>query len=83
MPQINSVRHDTKAIEQRLAALEKRIAELASVIQHKLEPKRDWRQAVGMFTGDDGMREFFEDAQKLRAADRAKVRRSTKPRGKL
>ncbi|MFM9965968.1 MAG: hypothetical protein ACKV2Q_32705 [Planctomycetaceae bacterium] len=74
MPKINSNHSDSKAIEQRLAAIEARISELAQLIQEKLEPKRARRKAVGAFTGDDGVREFFDDALKQRDADRIKAR---------
>lgn len=68
-----------KALEQRLTAVE---AELAALKRRVTEarPERDWRKTIGMFTNDEGMKEMFQDALKLRAADRAKARRSRKPR---
>jgi len=36
----------------------------------------DWRSTVGMFTGDQIMREIDEAARKLRQADRRRARRA-------
>jgi hypothetical protein len=61
------------SLEQRVAALEHEVAEL------KARPAngrvKDWRQTVGRFTDDPGMKEIFAEALKLREADRRKVRR--------
>ena len=64
------------SLEQRVAALERQIAELKS--QKSNGPaKGDWRQTVGMFTDDPGMLDLFAEAMRLREADRRKVRRRT------
>ena len=61
------------SLEQRVAALEKRFAEM----QPGNGPgKKDWRQTIGMFTDDRGMLELFADAMKIREADRKKSRRT-------
>ena len=61
------------SLEQRVAALEHELSEL------KARPGngrvKDWRQTVGRFTDDPGMKEIFAEALKLREADRRKVRR--------
>lgn len=74
MPKANPVRRTSKTIEQRLEAIENRIAELATLIEIKLEPKRDSREAIGVIAGNDAMREFFEEALKQREADQIKSR---------
>jgi hypothetical protein len=68
-----------KALEQRLAAVEAELAELKRKVAEP-KPQRDWRKTIGMFTDNEGMKEMFQDALKLREADRAKARRSRKPR---
>lgn len=35
----------------------------------------DWRRVVGVFTGDDGMTELFDEAMRLRDADRRSAKR--------
>ena len=54
-------------LEQRLAALEKRFEEMLRPPQ----PQRfkDWRQAVGLFPGDDFMKQIDEAGREIRAAD--------------
>jgi hypothetical protein len=59
-------------VEQRLMALEEEVARLKTELE-KLAKPFDWRQALGMFTGDEGMREIFEEGQKIREADRQKT----------
>lgn len=68
-----------KALEQRLTAVEAELAELKRKVAEP-KPERDWRKTIGAFSGDDGMMEIFEEARKLREADRAKARRTRKPR---
>jgi len=34
----------------------------------------DWRQAIGIFAGDELMRKFFEEGRKIREAEREKAR---------
>jgi len=41
---------------------------------HKSKPTKDWRKTVGMFTGDQGMKQLFREALKLREKDRRKSR---------
>jgi hypothetical protein len=48
--------------------------------QAKGSAQKDWRRTVGIFTDDPGMQELFADAQKIREADRKKVRRQSKKR---
>jgi hypothetical protein len=62
-----------KALEQRIASIEAELAELKRKVTEP-QPQRDWRKTIGAFSGDDGMMEIFEEARKLREADRAKAR---------
>lgn len=61
------------SIEERLAALETKVAELHAKNGEAAEHK-DWRRTVGMFTDKPGVLAIFEEAMKLREADRAKAR---------
>jgi hypothetical protein len=59
------------SLEQRVAALEKELAELKSRGNGR---DRDWRRTIGMFTDNPGMKEVFAEAMKLRDADRKRTR---------
>ena len=61
-------------VEQRLAALEKRVNELALLLTSGGRVK-DWRRTVGMFSGDEVMKRIDEEALKFRERDREKARR--------
>ncbi len=61
-------------LEERVAALEQQVAELKAAMENGVRPK-DWRRTIGMFTGDEGMQQLFEEAMKLREADRQRARR--------
>ena len=56
-------------LEQRLAALEKEVAQLRGAKQPRTCFK-DWRHAVGMFPGDDFMKQIDEAGREIREADR-------------
>lgn len=67
-------------VEQRLAALEKRVSELALVLVNG-DRAKDWQSTVGMFTGDEVMKRIEEEGRKWREAERRKAqRRRTKKR---
>ena len=66
-------------LEQRVAALEEKVAELTAQ-QEDGPAKKDWRRTVGMFTDNPGMQELFADAMKIREADRKKARRRPRKR---
>lgn len=70
-----------KALEQRVATIEAELAELKRKVE-KPGPSRDWRKTIGAFSGDDGMMEIFEEARKLREADRAKARKTAAKRSR-
>jgi hypothetical protein len=57
------------SIEDRVAALESQMAQL--LLRRKSdEPKKDWRQAIGRFTGDEIMWEIDQLALAYREEDR-------------
>lgn len=60
-------------LEKRVAALEKKVAELTERI---LSPpvEKDWRSTVGMFAGDALMKEIDKEGQRIRDADREQTR---------
>lgn len=61
-------------LEQRLAELERRVAQLETT-QAKGHSEQDWRRTVGMFSGDDGMKEIVDAALAYREADRERARK--------
>ena len=67
------------SLEDRVAALEKQVAELAASAANGRRQK-DWRRTIGIFTDDPGMQRVFEEAMKLREADRARARRKPNPK---
>jgi hypothetical protein len=71
------------SLEKRVAQLELQVAKLQSELS--TSPPRngkDWRRTIGMFTDDPGMKEIFEEARKIREADRRKTRAPTAKRRK-
>lgn len=52
-------------LEQRVADLESKVAELLSG-----SDRRDWRRSIGMFAGDDLMKQIDEEGRKFREEDR-------------
>lgn len=62
----------------RIDALEKEVAELRAELA-RLQP-RDWRSTIGMFSGDEVMKEIMAEALKIREKDREKARKAEKRR---
>jgi hypothetical protein len=62
------------ALEQRVAALETKLADL---MQRVLSPpiEKDWRSTVGMFAGDSLMKAIDEEGRKIREAEREQAQR--------
>jgi hypothetical protein len=60
-------------LEERMNALEKRVEELQAQVQKLARPK-DWRNIVGIFEGNEGMKQVFEEARKIREEDRRRTR---------
>jgi hypothetical protein len=61
-------------LEQRVAALEKEMAEVKAQHSNGIKEK-PWVRTMGLFAGDVGMKEIFEEALKIRAKDRRNARR--------
>lgn len=71
-------------LEERLANLEQQVAGLSDRLG-KMESTAssataDWRRWIGAFTDDEGMKEVFAEAQKLREADRQQAYRRATPK---
>ncbi len=64
-------------LEERVAALEHQLADLRAVVERS-QLGKDWRSTVGMFTGDEFMKQVFEEALRIREADRERARRRYK-----
>jgi hypothetical protein len=64
-------------LEQRVSALERQVAELKTLGANGRDPK-PWLRVLGIFAGDSGMREIFDEALKLREKDRQRARRQNK-----
>lgn len=55
-----------ETLAARVAALEAKIAEM----QAATPQGKDWRRTIGMFAGDEVMKEIFEAGREIREADR-------------
>jgi hypothetical protein len=67
-------------LEKRVAALEKQL--WALVANHAATGKgKDWRRTRGVFTGDDLMKQVFEEGRKIREAERPRTKPRTKKKG--
>jgi hypothetical protein len=63
-----------KDLEARIAALEKRVAELESK-QVNGSNQKDWRQSLGLLGDDPTSLEIIEEGRKWREKEREKARR--------
>jgi hypothetical protein len=64
-------------LEERLAALEKRVDELSAVVAKATE--KDWRRTVGMFAGNEAMKAIDAAGQAILEKERQRARsRGTK-----
>jgi len=61
-------------LKARVAALERQVAELKEAGSSRPR-ERDWRSTLGMFGDDPVMKQIFDEALKIREADREKARR--------
>jgi hypothetical protein len=62
------------SLEQRVAELERQVADLKRAFTNGERPK-DWRRTIGMFAGDEVMKQIDEEARKFREKDRERARR--------
>jgi hypothetical protein len=63
-----------QTLEQRVAALEQQVAQMKAQGINGRDQK-PWLRVQGVFAGDEGMKEIFEEALKLREKDRQRSRR--------
>jgi hypothetical protein len=63
-----------RTIQQRVAQLEARVAELQEEVRAAGRSSKDWRRTIGAFTDDAGMQAILQEAMRLREADRQKAR---------
>ncbi len=56
------------------AGTAKKEARNSPATPHRSRPIKDWRQTVGMFTDDEGMKQLFREALKIREKDRRQSR---------
>ena len=63
-----------QTLEQRVATLEQQVAELKAQGVNGRDQK-PWLRVQGIFAGDEGMKEIFNEALKLRERDRQRARR--------
>jgi hypothetical protein len=61
-------------LAERVTVLEHQMAELRAVVEKLTQPK-DWRSTIGMFSGDEVMKQIFDEALKFREKDRERARR--------
>jgi hypothetical protein len=61
-------------LEERVAALGREMAELRAALANGAAAK-DWRSTIGMFSGDEVMKQIEEQGRKWREAERRKARR--------
>lgn len=65
-----------RKLVDRVSALEQEVADMREHLRS--HPVKDWRRTVGMFSGDEMMKQIDEFARQYREADRRRAR-GTKP----
>jgi hypothetical protein len=67
-------------LEERVASLERQVGTLLANHASKGRAK-DWRRTRGVFTGDDLMKQVFDEGRKIRGSERKRAQsRSRKKR---
>jgi hypothetical protein len=62
-------------LDERVAALEHEVAELRkSQVPDGRSAEKDWRSTMGMFAGDDVVKEIIGKGRKIRERDRDQTR---------
>ena len=59
-------------LEERVAELEKQVGALLAS-SSKTGQAKDWRRTRGAFTGDDLMKQIFDEGRKIRDKERKRV----------
>jgi hypothetical protein len=62
------------SVEERISALERTVAQLVRS-RETTSPVKDWKRTVGMFSGNELMKEIDAAGQKIREEDRQRARR--------
>lgn len=62
------------SLEDRVATLEEQVRELMAKLESS-ERIKDWRSTIGMFAGDEVMKEIDEEIRRARQADREQAYR--------
>lgn len=65
----------TATLAARVAKLEKTVSDLTERLQLREPGRDDWKQSVGMFDGDEGMKRIIERGAAIRRAESRKARR--------
>jgi hypothetical protein len=65
-------------LDRRLASVERQLLSLKAEVEKATH--KDWRETIGIFAGNEGIREVFEEAQKIREVDRHKARKAVAKR---
>jgi hypothetical protein len=69
-------------LEERVAALERQVADLRANAAESTRAK-DWRRTRGAFTGDELMKQVFEEGRKIREAERKRAQPRTRKRPQI
>ena len=62
------------SVNERISALERTVAQLVQS-QQTVGRVKDWKRTVGMFSGNELMKQIDAAGQKIREQDRQRVRR--------
>jgi hypothetical protein len=65
---------EISALEKRMVDLEKKMAEIQAELL-KLNHRNDWRQTIGMFTGNELMKRIDSAGQAIRRKERVQAKR--------
>ena len=63
-----------ESLAERVAVIEKILAEMRQA-ESRSSSFKDWRRTIGMFAGDEVMKEIFEAGRQIREADREECNR--------
>jgi hypothetical protein len=58
------------SLDERVTALEEKVAHLVQTSNGAQAPTKNWRSTLGMFAGDEVMKEIIEEGRKVREQDR-------------
>lgn len=64
-----------QTLEDRVAALERQVADLTQKTAN--EARKDWRRTIGMFTGDEAMKQIDAAGKRIRETDRRLAKKAS------